>query len=360
MDDGKRVISNEMFEDLKGVITGSCIGAGLYGLPSFLLNRGKLSPEVIKSMKAVGCFVGSYRLSKMFFKYVADAPSLTEDGKSAVSGALSTLAGCLVDPSFASPLFVFWFFIRGLREQAPSEDAPYMKHAPMAFLVLSSWYTIPAGYKIPQEVHPAYYKFLESWVRACGVNPVYWRDPPRPGTDLSAGVHPGQSIPYFLFCRAFPTNFYLAAKYNLPFYLFQSFMQGPKFDFKTTALRYLRSVAFLANYVNTCWVLVLYVSRYITKGTITRNQTLWFSWVMPLWGLIESRRRQAELAGYISAHALTSIFLRLRLNGYLRNDKKNTLYFSLLLSLSAYSIFGSPREGSKLWKLVFGKKETEK
>merc|ERR1711991_50081 len=276
-----------------------------------------------------------------------------------VCGGIASSLACSVDASFASPLFAFWFAVKGLREFLPEAKSPLI---PISTLVAASTYTIPTGYCCPDEIHPSYRLFLEKWVTAVGVTPENWRSPPRQGMSLGEGIHPNESMTSFLLTRAIPGCFYLAAKFNLPLYIVvavQSYF-AKRFNLKSAVTNYSRSVLFLAAYVSSCWVLVLAFSRYVggngPKGALTRNQCFSFAWLVGLWGLVERRSRQVELAAYILAHSLTAMWMRMQKANVL-NPKKSpmqTVVLGLLLSWLGIAPLVRTEKTSYLGKLFFG------
>jgi hypothetical protein len=155
-----------------GVVKGAAVGFLGYAVPMALVKR-RLTPEIMRAAAAVAAFAGCYRL------LVQRAP----EQRPACAG-LATLAGCAVDPSFASPLFTFWLATKGLRVLLPEVSTSLV---PIATLMAASAYAIPTGYKHPGEVHPSYQRFLEAWVLPMGVSLADWRDPPGPGMILSDG-----------------------------------------------------------------------------------------------------------------------------------------------------------------------------
>ncbi len=137
----------------------------------------------------------------------------------------------------------------------------------------------------------------------------------------------------FLFTRAIPGCFLLAAKFNAPLYAGMAALQWRKLDWKRHLVNFLRSVTFLGGYVASCWVGVLTYSKYVSHGTITRNECVAFAWLFGLWGLVERRSRQVELAAYILAHTLYAVYTRLCRAGALgRVGAAHRFAFAVLLA----------------------------
>jgi hypothetical protein len=175
-----------------GVSKGAAVGFLGYAVPMALLKR-RLTPEVLRAAAAFAAFAGCYRL------LVQRAP----EQRPACAG-VAALAGCAVDPSFASPLFTFWLAAKGLRVLLPEVSSPLV---PIATLMVASAYAIPTGYKHPTEVHPSYQRFLEAWVQPIGVTLAHWRDPPGPGKILSdGGAAVLTALNLTLFVQCIPTS----------------------------------------------------------------------------------------------------------------------------------------------------------
>jgi hypothetical protein len=256
-----------------GVLKGASLAFLAYTVPLVVLKR-KFSLEVLRSASAFATFVASYR-----------ALRATTDADRPVAAGVAALAGCVVDPSFASPLFTFWLFTKGVRVFLPSVTTSVV---PVGTLMLAGAYAIPTGYKHPNEVHPTYRKFLESWVTFVGVKLKHWRFPPAgSGKILSDGIHPNSSMSWFMLARAIPGCFYLAAKFNLPLYAAGALAGWNKLDVVRHLTNFLRSVTFLGGYVSSCWLGVLLFSKYVSHGEITRTQCMSFAWIFGLFGLVE-------------------------------------------------------------------------
>merc|ERR1712065_41296 len=92
------------------------------------------------------------------------------------------------------------------------------------------------------------------------------------------------------------------------------------------------------------------------KGALTRNQCFSFAWLFGLWGLVERRSRQVELAAYILAHSLTAMWMRMQKANVL-NPKKSpmqTVVLGLLLSWLGIAPLVRTEKTSYLGKLFFG------
>jgi hypothetical protein len=248
-------------EEVVGALKQASYGFFGYLTPYVLFKGGRMSKQTLRSASAVATFMGSFRLLKVFAKRLKYDPERKEVIQG-LCGGLASSAACCVDPSFASPLFAFWFAVKGLREFLPEAKTSFY---PLLTLITASAYTIPTGYVMPDEVHPSYRLFLEKWVTGVGVTTANWRAPPAAGLTLSDGVHPNQSMTSFLLTRAIPGCFVLATKFTFPLYLLTAIQAAitKKFNLKTTVVNFSRSVTFLAMYVSSCWVAVLWWSRYV-------------------------------------------------------------------------------------------------
>ena len=122
-----------------------------------------------------------------------------------------------------------------------------------------------------------------------------------------------------------------------------------------TLENFARSTTFLGSYVASCWAIVLLWSRYITGGEITRNQCLSFSWIFGLFGLVERRSRQSELAQYILSHALYALYQRAKKARILSPKKDHRLVFTALLAFVGVGPWmGSKGKPGRVWRELFG------
>lgn len=103
-----------------------------------------------------------------------------------------------------------------------------------------------------------------------------------------------------------------------------------------------------------CWVVVMLWSRYVTKGAISRNQCLQFSWIFGLWGLVERVSRQAELAQYILSHALYALYMRFKKQGILDRNSQHQAFFALLLAGGVGPWMAGAGKPGLVWKSLFG------
>jgi hypothetical protein len=345
-------------EEVVGALKQASYGFFGYLTPYVLVKGGRVSKQTLRSAAAVATFMGSFRLLKVFARQLKYDPERKEVIQG-LCGGLASSAACCVDSSFASPLFAFWFAVKGLREFLPEAKTSFY---PLLTLITASAYTIPTGYVMPDEVHPSYRLFLEKWVTGIGVTTANWRSPPAAGLTLSDGVHPNQSMTSFLLTRAIPGCFVLATKFTFPLYLLTAIQAAitKKFNMKTTVVNFSRSVTFLAMYVSSCWVAVLWWSRYVggkgPNGALTRTQCFSFAWLFGLWGLVERKSRQVELGAYILSHGLTALWMRAQKSGLL-NAKKTTgqtVFLGLMLSWMGIAPLMRKSKTSYLGKLFFG------
>ncbi len=163
----------------------------------------------------------------------------------------------------------------------------------------------------------------------------------------------------FLLTRAVPGCLLLAAKFNAPLYLGTAAMQWRKLDLGRHAVSFLRSVTFLGGYVASCWAGVLLYSKYVSGGTITRNQCMSFAWIFGLWGAVERPSRQVELAAYILAHALYALYTRLCRDGALGAvGATHRFAFAVLLTTCGVApLFvrqKNDKKPSMLWRHLLG------
>lgn len=136
-------------EKLKNACLGAATGYVGYLLPFALLSRvrGRGAPmsSTYKAAKAFSLFCGSYQLLRALLAHRAALARRKETEKESrmargVAGSLAALLASAVDPSFASPLFAFWFACKGIREHMPKAHSSLV---PVSVLMAASWWVIP-------------------------------------------------------------------------------------------------------------------------------------------------------------------------------------------------------------------------
>jgi hypothetical protein len=117
----------------------------------------------------------------------------------AVAAGVAALAGNAVDPSFSSSFFVIWLFLRAVRtlEVVPSHPAL----APLA-MIAAVEVVVPGGFNSPNEMHPTYQKFLESF--SVGVDVEKMRNPGA-GRAIGDTVHRFQTDFQFMWKHVYPS-----------------------------------------------------------------------------------------------------------------------------------------------------------
>ena len=138
-----RLVDGALVREVAGAAArGALLGFVGYASPFWILRRR----FPLRPAAAFAFFVASYRSSRLLASAVRPEPTEADRRRArALCGAASSLAACAVDPTFASPLFSFWFAIKGVREHLPPAHSSW---GPMTALVLASWYTIPPGYRL--------------------------------------------------------------------------------------------------------------------------------------------------------------------------------------------------------------------
>ncbi len=116
----------------------------------------------------------------------------------AVAAGVAALAGNAVDPTFSSSFFVIWLFLRAVRtlDVVPSHPAL----APLV-MVAAVEVIVPGGFNNPEEMHPTYQRFLESF--SVGVDVEKMRNP---GASNAIGdvVHHFPTDAKFMFQHVYP------------------------------------------------------------------------------------------------------------------------------------------------------------
>ena len=161
------------------------VGFAGYVVPMTLVKRGRLSRVVLRSAAAFATFTGGYRLArvilKRLFAYWKRRPSKVinpaleghlERYSPALAASLAALCGNAVDPSYSSSFFVIWLFLRAVRTLPFMPDGKLV--APLS-MIAAVEVIVPAGFNSPEEMHPSYQNFLESF--GCGVDLNKMRNP---------------------------------------------------------------------------------------------------------------------------------------------------------------------------------------
>ncbi len=177
------------------------------GLRSFRAGRNFFL--IVVAAAAFAVFTGGYKAAVLLLKALLAArrrrPSqfLALEGQverfsPAIAAAVAALCGNAVDPSFSSSFFVIWLFLRAVRtlEAMPSHRAI----APLV-MVAAVEVIVPGGFNNPEEMHPTYQKFLESFAV---------------GVDLQNMRHPGANAAIGDVVHSYPTDFQFMMKHVYP------------------------------------------------------------------------------------------------------------------------------------------------
>ena len=166
-----------------------------------------------------------------------------------------------------------------------------------------------------------------------------------------AGLHPTNSCAQGVLVYVVPKIVKISLQLYAPLYLawnvFKLRIPNWRFLFQNIA----RSTSFLTGYTATQYYMaMLYTST--VAPTMSRNQMAAFAWISGLWTLIERPERRPELAHYCLAHAINSIYIRLRNAGMFKNVPVGFAY--ILLSIASGILTHFHLQHAPFVRMVFG------
>ena len=341
------------------------VGFAGYVVPMALMKRGRVTRVLIRSAAAFATFTGGYRLIRLLLKrwisYSRKRPSLLlgpifeahlERFSPAIAAGLASLFGNAIDPSYSSSFFVIWLFLRAVRTLPMMPSGRIV--APLT-MIASVEVIVPAGFNSPEEMHPSYQNFLESF--ACGVDLNKMRNPGSKA--IGDVVHEYSSDLRFMFQHQYLAIAVKACSVYWPLhalsYLVNRVTGSRSSDVANLAENILRSTAFLTGWVGTMWWAVMAHSRRLVaqngNGQVLRRHTMVWAWLGGLYVLIEKPGRQVELATYCSAHALNSLYNRYILKQHGEQRAVGTL---MLMGACAMLLHSWTKEPNFVKKVLFG------
>lgn len=328
-----------------------------YFLPFAALKRSFRDPSILRSAVAFGTFSFVYRSVRLLLaRLVPQHLKRVHEEAPAISGAAGALACCLVDPSFVSSVFVFWWCVRAFRTlslvdklQQSTMGIPLLYASTAGLLSIASMHS-------PEDAHVSYIRFLDKMLQCSGKNLSYYRSCP-PNVTLLQHLtsHSSISSGFFFLARMFARVLSAAAQVYIPLNLVWAALRLPMPTAPSSiAINVARSSFFLACYGFCSIALLMMHSSLVGGGMPPRLQMVLWTWLPGMSVFIERHNRRAELAFFCLAHALNSVWNRLKRNHLAQPN--NAIGIALVMAATGQLMKHNAERPGRTMHLLFGEK----